>query len=119
MSNIQYSLRVTDMQIHGTKKKKCILSHTHCKIRHLIYAPIWPQFVQVVPSAVHTSQYKICTNLAMIPVGARDQNRGSMVLFFCDGLNLKEQGTVQTRIYPKMKIQLLSAHTHKLRLIGS
>lgn len=43
--------------------------HTHGVIRHLIYASIWSHFVQVVPSTIYSSQYKIGTNLAMISVG--------------------------------------------------
>lgn len=43
------------------------MSHTHCKIRHLIYTPVWSHCVQVVPSTVYSSQYEISTNLSVIP----------------------------------------------------
>lgn len=43
--------------------------HTHGQVRRLVYASIWAHFVQMVPSAVNSSQYKIGANLAMISVG--------------------------------------------------
>lgn len=55
------------------------MSHTHCKVRHFVYAPIWPHCVQVVPSAIYSSQYKIGTNLSVIPEGHRGQNTGSLM----------------------------------------
>ncbi|KAG7219333.1 hypothetical protein INR49_003451 [Caranx melampygus] len=51
-----------------------LLCEDRCRtwtVRHLFYTAMWIHCVQVVPSAVDSSQYKVGTNLAVIPEGNR------------------------------------------------
>lgn len=51
-----------------------VILHTHCKVRHGIYTPIRPNCVQVVTGAIDSSEYKVGTNLTVIPMGQADPN---------------------------------------------